>query len=681
MSCNCKHKITSQFPCLCDSFVHPEKLKIGMGLTDIPRQIAGFPEFRRAMLFSLRPKTGDLTDKNKHALDFWKARQPDDLGMMLLEMWAYICDSLSFYDKVISQEEYLRTAMRRPSLRKLVALLGYLPGPAVGSTVYLTALADGRSKLKLPEGTAFRSDGFEGGSPQVFELDEQFVIHPLTNKWSVSPPRPSVILNANPQHLLVFPKTEIKTGIPFLLLDLAGNAYTQATWVLSAESYKGQEGKFYRNLALYEHAILPLNYPLQHLELYMPSQSAALWTMTVTGTPPSIDEGSKTIVLSGSHQAIQSGQHIVITRNKECRWYRVTDVREVVRMQTGPRPVVINTISFDTPGISIPVTQLTLDTTLNDSSKKKAGAATWTESNKSELVVHFSMQQPGAIMNDQKTSLAFDDPIRFGEKPEQPIDDFITNDFFLTDKNARAVKINRQLNYGTSSLWPEIKEEWDPELILPVNAFGNIVKATMETIDEPFHKAVAVYRLFAPRSPELQFNQIFGEPSRTNSRYNLTDRQTWQRASDACRLRHPHLLNAEGVVKHATETWFVTDYPEAGTLYDMMHSQTLKIDTGTALRVLKEVALAMQYLHSEKPPVTHRLSMYNVWLDSSRSAMVMLADNFLPADRDTTTDVYHFGKLLLHVLQLVEAPLISIEPHDLQNDLLDPILLIRDCTR
>ena len=139
--------------CPCDSFVHPQPLKIGAGLKELPRQIATFAEFRRAML-------NEITTKSP--LSRWTARQRDDLGVMLLEMWAYICDSLSFYDKVISQEEYLRTAVRRPSLRKLIALLGYIPRPAVGSSAYLTAIAEGRQRITLPVGTAFQQAASRG---------------------------------------------------------------------------------------------------------------------------------------------------------------------------------------------------------------------------------------------------------------------------------------------------------------------------------------------------------------------------------------------------------------------------------------------------------------------------------------------------------------------------------------
>jgi hypothetical protein len=50
-------------------------------------------------------------------------------------MWAYVLDILGFYDEQIADEA---TCARRsrPSLRKLVELIGYQPRPALGASVY-----------------------------------------------------------------------------------------------------------------------------------------------------------------------------------------------------------------------------------------------------------------------------------------------------------------------------------------------------------------------------------------------------------------------------------------------------------------------------------------------------------------------------------------------------------------
>src|SRR5690606_17844983 len=78
-------------------------------------------------------------------------------------------------------------AVRRPSLRRLVELLGYTPQAGVAATSKLAAIADGRVAVTLPAGTGFRSRGVSGNAPQVFELAQEDVIHPLTNQWKVAP--------------------------------------------------------------------------------------------------------------------------------------------------------------------------------------------------------------------------------------------------------------------------------------------------------------------------------------------------------------------------------------------------------------------------------------------------------------------------------------------------------------
>ena len=72
----------------------------------------------------------------------WRAREGDDVGIMLLEMWAYVLDVLAFYDERIANESYLPTAIRPVSLQELIALIGYLPRPAIGAEVTLALFAE-----------------------------------------------------------------------------------------------------------------------------------------------------------------------------------------------------------------------------------------------------------------------------------------------------------------------------------------------------------------------------------------------------------------------------------------------------------------------------------------------------------------------------------------------------------
>ena len=75
---------------------------------------------------------------------------------MWLEMWAYVSDVLAFYDERIANESYLRPARLKPSLRRLVELLGFIPTTGVAGSVSLALIAEGRVQIVLPPITGFQ---------------------------------------------------------------------------------------------------------------------------------------------------------------------------------------------------------------------------------------------------------------------------------------------------------------------------------------------------------------------------------------------------------------------------------------------------------------------------------------------------------------------------------------------
>ena len=117
--------------CRCDLQVFPPPLVIPPGLVRIERQIAGFPQWRQALL------AGAGNARHAATLGAWKASGPNDLGLMLIEMWAYLADVLAFYDEVHAHECYLRTARLPESVRMLVERLAcgwMVAGASVSNT-------------------------------------------------------------------------------------------------------------------------------------------------------------------------------------------------------------------------------------------------------------------------------------------------------------------------------------------------------------------------------------------------------------------------------------------------------------------------------------------------------------------------------------------------------------------
>lgn len=171
--------------CDCSGWEHPPDPLIPPGLAFLPqRQWLSYGAYRRALLSAVRAHP---------PLDHWKpnlkAGATPDLGVMLLEFWAYILDVTGFYDARIAERSYLATAPDADSLARIVALVGYRPRPAMAARVLLALEADGADPVAIPVGTAFRSEPFEDEKPQVFELLEAATIWPQRNRWRLAPIR------------------------------------------------------------------------------------------------------------------------------------------------------------------------------------------------------------------------------------------------------------------------------------------------------------------------------------------------------------------------------------------------------------------------------------------------------------------------------------------------------------
>jgi hypothetical protein len=148
--------------CPCGQAQDPRVVRNPPGLRQIAYRADDFSGFRRAML---RPQPGE------QAIGAWQPAQ-GDLGLQVLEWWAYLADVLTFYNERIANESYLLTATRRTSIAKLVALLGYQPAPglaATGSVAVMRSAARPGEPLVIPAGMRLTSVATPGVPSQTFE--------------------------------------------------------------------------------------------------------------------------------------------------------------------------------------------------------------------------------------------------------------------------------------------------------------------------------------------------------------------------------------------------------------------------------------------------------------------------------------------------------------------------------
>jgi hypothetical protein len=156
------------------------------GLRRLAYRVGDFETFRR-MLLAHEPGESEL--------DRWRPTAGDDLGMQVLDWWAYIADILTFYNERIANEDYLATAELDSSVRHLVSLLGYRPRPGVGATGTLAVLASGPAPLAIPAGLAIASKATPTLESQTFETSR---VASFAQPTSVLGPTPDDLVDAPP---------------------------------------------------------------------------------------------------------------------------------------------------------------------------------------------------------------------------------------------------------------------------------------------------------------------------------------------------------------------------------------------------------------------------------------------------------------------------------------------------
>ena len=153
------------------------------GLSRLSYRVGVFSAFRQAMLDYLVVNpvvSADRTNPSvSNRLATWSS---DDYGVAICEMWAYVCDVLTFYQQAAANESYLRTAQLPESLARLGFLLGYQPSRGLAASTLLALLADAGALPTLPGGLGVQSIPPPGQTPVVFEFSQPLTINPKANQ-------------------------------------------------------------------------------------------------------------------------------------------------------------------------------------------------------------------------------------------------------------------------------------------------------------------------------------------------------------------------------------------------------------------------------------------------------------------------------------------------------------------
>src|SRR3954465_5184712 len=91
--------------CPCDGGHDEPAISNAPAQSQIAYRVGDFRSFRRALLSTPPPPFDAETQ-----LQNWRPGTGGDLGVQMLEWWAYLADILTFYNERIANESYLRTA-------------------------------------------------------------------------------------------------------------------------------------------------------------------------------------------------------------------------------------------------------------------------------------------------------------------------------------------------------------------------------------------------------------------------------------------------------------------------------------------------------------------------------------------------------------------------------------------
>ena len=425
--------------CPCDEIAFPPEPDIAAGLARLPRQVLGFPEYRHAMLAQARLRTS-LTD--------WRAREGDDLGLMMLEWWAYVFDVVAFYDSEIAQNLYLRTATDLGALRRLVGIIGYHLRPGIAAEAYIAAVADPGPAILIPKGTAFRSEAFGSEPPQVFESDTDATTSAHTNKWTLASVQR---MAAQAGDRLLFDINTLRLTRGALAVFTWGSTTSIAT-VTAINPIRAVDGKSYADLTTDPPVSIAAGIDITSVVARTPTASAGinrLDTTPVTAT---------TILLDAIYPQIAAGQDLVLSGASGTELHSIAGV----------------TIAATTPSSStipaLPATELTISPSLT---------SVWTSD--ASLTVHFQLVDAGHLARPAEIRIQRGDlnPAVALAGVVEPLDTPAPGPFLLQDRDKNGAKLDGTVNVtsaGAGTLVPSSSTDpFAAAMIPPVDIYGNVL--------------------------------------------------------------------------------------------------------------------------------------------------------------------------------------------------------------
>ncbi len=438
--------------CPCDETDFPKLQTIDAGLAALPRALGIFPEWRLAILDSIG---------RTPALHHWRARGEKDFGVMLVEMIAYLFDSLSFYDALIANNSYLKTSHLPEVTRKLTELLGYIPRPAIAAEVWLAAEAEGKRLVTLPSATGFRSGEFDGNPPQVFEIEQDILLEPRINKLLIERAVIDSITSSTLSSVLVAPNSlRIKKGLPIVL---SFNGTLKAVYVSDIRTVSLRSKRPATEIFFSSNVSVPANAKYSELRIYTLGNAMPLWRAS------NPFNGSK--VLLDSRAPVRTGEFVLFENQGELKVRTVNshDVSDQVVL-SGLTSTLVDADGGDAGEITSP------DITSKVSELNLSSSLSWSGNDRTKINAYFGISDAARVLIPEKDQLTQTDSIRLRNFHDESR---ISNvNILMEDALSEGVYTTGSLDSATQTADIDASPEWNKELMSPVHLYGNSIKAS-----------------------------------------------------------------------------------------------------------------------------------------------------------------------------------------------------------
>ena len=120
--------------------------------------------------------------------------EADPAALRLVELWAYVAETVAAYSELTAGEAYLPTAQDWTDLRRIAALVGFKPRPPIAAQGWVMADIESTTSPLVPAGTRVQAPAKPGGASQMFEVIADTSLHAewagLTATWVPQPDVP-----------------------------------------------------------------------------------------------------------------------------------------------------------------------------------------------------------------------------------------------------------------------------------------------------------------------------------------------------------------------------------------------------------------------------------------------------------------------------------------------------------